>query len=257
MIADGDAALNLDTVAALSRSASTLLDAANSIDGAYVLEVSSPGVDRPLTSEKHFRRARGRKVELALTDGTDLTGRVGEVRDGALNLVVRGNRDWTISTIPLGKIVKAVVQVEFSNPPKRELELATADRARGDGGQNMNIDMGALHTIVAERGISFDDLLEDVKAAVLSAYRHTEGHQPDAHIDIDRKTGSVRVLARELDEDGNVLSEWEDTPEGFGRIAATTARQVMLQRLRDAENERTYGEFSTHEGEIVARRDPA
>ena len=116
----------------------------------------------------------------------------------------------------------------------------------------MNIDMGALHTIVAERGISFDDLLEDVKAAVLSAYRHTEGHQPDAHIDIDRKSGGVRVLARELDADGNVLSEWEDTPEGFGRIAATTARQVMLQRLRDAENERTYGEFSTHEGEIVA-----
>jgi N utilization substance protein A len=115
----------------------------------------------------------------------------------------------------------------------------------------MNIDMGALHTIVAERGISFDDLLEDVKAAVLSAYRHTEGHQPDAHIDIDRKSGSVRVLARQLDEDGNVLSEWEDTPEGFGRIAATTARQVMLQRLRDAENERTYGEFATHEGEIV------
>ena len=116
----------------------------------------------------------------------------------------------------------------------------------------MNIDMAALHAIVVERGISFDDLLEDVKAAVLSAYRHTEGHQPDAHIDIDRKSGSVRVLARELDEDGNVLSEWEDTPEGFGRIAATTARQVMLQRLRDAENERTYGEFSTHEGEIVA-----
>src|ERR1700760_1578483 len=116
----------------------------------------------------------------------------------------------------------------------------------------MNIDMGALHAIVVERGISFDDLLEDVKAAVLSAYRHTEGHQPEAHIEIDRKTGAVQVLARELEEDGNVLSEWEDTPEGFGRIAATTARQVMLQRLRDAENERTYGEFSTHEGEIVA-----
>ena len=47
------------------------------------------------------------------------------------------------------------------------------------------------------------------------------------------------MIARELDDDGNVLSEWEDTPEGFGRIAATTARQVILQRLRDAENERT------------------
>src|ERR1700754_3750303 len=78
----------------------------------------------------------------------------------------------------------------------------------------MNIDMAALHAIVVERGISFDDLLEDVKAAVLSAYRHTEGHQPDAHIDIDRKSGSVRVLARELDEDGKVVNEWEGTPGG-------------------------------------------
>jgi N utilization substance protein A len=62
----------------------------------------------------------------------------------------------------------------------------------------------------------------------------------------------VQVIARETDEDGNLISEWDDTPEGFGRIAATTARQVMLQRFRDAENERTFGEFSTREGEIVA-----
>ena len=59
-------------------------------------------------------------------------------------------------------------------------------------------------------------------------------------------------MARETDEDGNVIHEWDDTPEGFGRIAATTARQVILQRLRDAENEKNYGEFSTREGEIVA-----
>src|ERR1700757_3556409 len=116
----------------------------------------------------------------------------------------------------------------------------------------MNIDMAALHAIVVERGISFDDLLEDVKAAVLSAYRHSEGHQPDAHIEIDRKTGAVQVFAREIDDDGNILSEWDDTPEGFGRVAATTARQVMLQRLRDAENEKNYGEFSAREGDIVA-----
>ena len=48
-----------------------------------------------------------------------------------------------------------------------------------------------------------------------------------------------------------MLSEWDDTPEGFGRIAATTARQVILQRLRDAENEKNYGEFSAREGDIV------
>ena len=116
----------------------------------------------------------------------------------------------------------------------------------------MNIDMAALHAIEADKGISVDVVVETIKSALLTAYRHTEGHQPEAHIDIDRKTGVVRVIARETDEDGNVLSEWDDTPEGFGRIAATTARQVILQRLRDAENERNDGEFSTREGEIVA-----
>lgn len=116
----------------------------------------------------------------------------------------------------------------------------------------MNIDMAALHAIEVDRGISVNELLETIKSALLTAYRHTEGHQNDARIEIDRKTGVVRVIARETDEDDNVISEWDDTPEGFGRIAATTARQVMLQRFRDAENERTYGEFSTREGEIVA-----
>ncbi len=116
----------------------------------------------------------------------------------------------------------------------------------------MNIDMAALHAIEVDRGISVEELLETIKSALLTAYRHTEGHQPDARIDIDRKSGAVQVIARETDDDGNVISEWDDTPEGFGRVAATTARQVMLQRFRDAENERVFGEFSAREGDIVA-----
>src|SRR6202043_4208441 len=116
----------------------------------------------------------------------------------------------------------------------------------------MNIDMAALHAIEVDRGISVNELLETIKSALLTAYRHTQGHQMDARIEIDRKTGVVCVIARQTDEDGNVISEWDDTPEGFGRVAATTARQVMLQRLRDAENEKTYGEFSAREGDIVA-----
>ena len=115
----------------------------------------------------------------------------------------------------------------------------------------MNIDMAALHAIEADKGITVDVVVDTIKSALLTAYRHTEGHEADARIEIDRKTGVVQVLARETDEDGNVLNEWDDTPEGFGRIAATTARQVILQRLRDAENEKNYGEFSTREGEIV------
>jgi transcription termination/antitermination protein NusA len=116
----------------------------------------------------------------------------------------------------------------------------------------VNIDMGALHAIEVDRGIPVDELLETIKSALLTAYRHTEGHEAAARIDIDRKSGIVKVLARETDEDGNLVNEWDDTPEGFGRVAATTARQVMLQRFRDAENERMFGEFSAHEGDIVA-----
>ena len=131
VIADGDTALDLDTIAALSRSASSLLDAVKSIEGRYVLEVSSPGVDRPLTNEKHFRRARGRKIELALSDGTHVTGRVGEMRDDTLSLVVHDDRahDWTVRPVSLDEILKAVVQVDFSPPSERELELATVDRS--------------------------------------------------------------------------------------------------------------------------------
>src|SRR6202011_4176689 len=112
--------------------------------------------------------------------------------------------------------------------------------------------MAALHAIEADKGISVDVVVDTIKSALLTAYRHTEGHEADARIEIDRKTGVVKVMARETDDDGNVISEWDDTPEGFGRIAATTARQVILQRLRDAENEKNYGEFSAREGEIVA-----
>ncbi|WP_067849385.1 transcription termination factor NusA [Nocardia lijiangensis] len=115
----------------------------------------------------------------------------------------------------------------------------------------MNIEIEALRAIVADKGISIETVISAIESALLTAYRHTEGHQPNARIDINQKTGVVRVMARELDADGNVISEWDDTPEGFGRIAATTARQVVLQRLRDAENEKSFGEFSTHEGDIV------
>jgi ribosome maturation factor RimP len=123
VVADGDEPLDLDSIASLSRSASELLDG---IDTApYVLEVTSPGVDRPLTTEKHYRRARGRKVELTLSDGSQLTGRIGETHGGTVRLVVRegGKANFSVRELPLDGIAKAVVQVEFSPPNPRELEL--------------------------------------------------------------------------------------------------------------------------------------
>jgi ribosome maturation factor RimP len=124
VVADGDEPPDLDSIAALSRSASEVLDRVDSPP--YVLEVTSPGVDRPLTTEKHYRRARGRKVELTLSDGSQLTGRLGETSGGTVRLVVRegARANFSVRELPVDGIAKAVVQVEFSPPNQRELELA-------------------------------------------------------------------------------------------------------------------------------------
>lgn len=124
VVADGDEGVDLDSIAALSRSASAALDRIDTPP--YVLEVTSPGVDRPLTTEKHYRRARGRKVELTLSDGSQLIGRLGETRDGTVRLVVRegGRSNFSVRELPMEGITKAIVQVEFSPANQRELELA-------------------------------------------------------------------------------------------------------------------------------------
>ena len=80
----------------------------------------------------------------------------------------------------------------------------------------MNIDMAALHAIEADKGITVDVVVETIKSALLTAYRHTEGHEPDARIDIDRKTGVVKVIARQTDADGNVVKGADGEPEMIG-----------------------------------------
>ncbi|HTY73443.1 MAG TPA: transcription termination factor NusA [Actinomycetes bacterium] len=116
----------------------------------------------------------------------------------------------------------------------------------------MDVDMAALRALVREKEVSFDLLVEAIEQALLVAYHHTEGAAPRARVELDRTTGHVTVWARDVDDEGEVLGEHDDTPEGFGRIAATTAKNVILQRLRDAEDERTYGEYLGKEGDIVA-----
>jgi N utilization substance protein A len=71
-------------------------------------------------------------------------------------------------------------------------------------------------------------------------------------VEIDRQSGHVTVWAASLGPNGEAIGEYDDTPDGFGRIAATTARQVILQRLRDAEDELTFGEYAGREGDVVA-----
>jgi transcription termination/antitermination protein NusA len=116
----------------------------------------------------------------------------------------------------------------------------------------MDIDMAILRSLEREKEISFEILVEAIEQALLTAYHKTPGAQENARVELDRKSGHVTVYAAETDEEGNTLAEYDDTPEGFGRIAATTAKQIILQRLRDAEDDIKFGEFSGKEGDIIS-----
>ena len=100
-------------------------------------------------------------------------------------------------------------------------------------------------------------IIRAIEQALLVAYHRTEGAHRHARVELDRKTGHVVVWAREdaplpEGERGEPGPEFDDTPDGFGRIAASTARQVIVQRLRDVEDEQVLGEFRGREGDIVA-----
>lgn len=111
--------------------------------------------------------------------------------------------------------------------------------------------MEALENIEREKGISVEIMLEALANALVTAYKRMPDSAEEALVEIDVETGDIRVIAQELDEEGNVVREWDDTPSDFGRIAAQTAKQVILQRIRDAEREMKYEEYAGREGDIV------
>ncbi|WP_340539353.1 transcription termination factor NusA [Nocardioides sp. GXZ039] len=116
----------------------------------------------------------------------------------------------------------------------------------------MDIDLSILRVLEREKEIKFDVLVEAIEQALLTAYQKSPGAYEEARVELDRKTGHVTVFAAELDDDGQKVGEFDDTPDGFGRIAATTAKQIMMQRLRDAEDEIKFGEFSGKEGDLIS-----
>ena len=112
--------------------------------------------------------------------------------------------------------------------------------------------MSALRMLVQERDIPLERLMPAIEQALVLAYHKSPGALQHARAEVDSKTGRVSIMAKELDEAGTVIGEFDDTPKNFGRVAASTARQVIMQRIRDAEDDVVIGEFKSKEGELVS-----
>ncbi|MEV0946318.1 ribosome maturation factor RimP [Rhodococcus sp. NPDC049939] len=124
IMVDSDSGLQLDAVAQLSHKISDVFDSISDFgESPYTLEVTSPGIDRPLTHERHWRRARGRKARIDLADET-VVGRIGELDGESVSVVIGSRTGLDIRRVQIRDVQKAVVQVEFSKPDPRELELA-------------------------------------------------------------------------------------------------------------------------------------
>lgn len=118
VIVDSDAGVGLDDIAAVSRAVSLALDERDELmAGPYTLEVTSPGVDRPLTHPRHWRRNRLRLVRAALVAGGELIGRIGDCDDEGVTLLASGS----LRRVRYTELRRAVVEVEFRHPPATEL----------------------------------------------------------------------------------------------------------------------------------------
>ncbi len=113
--------------------------------------------------------------------------------------------------------------------------------------------MEAIEGLARERGVDVDTILDAFANALVAAYKRSPGAAEEARVTIDPESGEVIVYAQDVDEDGNVTDEWEDTPEGeaFGRIAAQSFKQVMQFRLREAKREQVFDMYEGREGDLV------
>ena len=117
----------------------------------------------------------------------------------------------------------------------------------------MDIDLQVLRLLEREKEIPFDELVLIIEAAILAAYyKHVSDHTKGPRAVLDRKTGHVQVFKPIFNEEGEQTGEEDVTPEGFGRVAAFAAKQVIAQRMREISDDSLLGEFKGKEGDIVA-----
>jgi ribosome maturation factor RimP len=135
VVVDGDGGISLDAVADVTRAVSDALDQSDVMGGQpYVLEVSSPGVDRPLTEPRHWHRATSRLVEVTLTDGSEVRGRVMAVDDDSAYLDLSGDRHGE-GRVRFVDVARAQVEVEFGRSAGPDAADESPDESTDESGE--------------------------------------------------------------------------------------------------------------------------
>ena len=251
VMVDRDGGVDLDAISAASERIQPALDTVDDL-GPYTLEVSSPGLERPLQRPEHFRRAVGETVSVKVRGADGEVHRLrGELvppptsaasQSTSATAIVREHADYD-------QIIQARTVFEWGAAPKPPKRRRRSNRRKSP--DELRHDGGAREHRAREGHLRRDHARG---ARERAASPRTSGCPTRPRKRSSRstcETGDIRVIAQELDEEGNVTREWDDTPDDFGRIAAQTAKQVILQRIREAEREMKYEEYAGREGDIV------
>ncbi len=238
---------DLEDLEQISRTTSTLLDDLVEEERWY-LEVSTPGLERALRTPRHYAGAVGTLVKVKTQPGTEGDRRIeGILEEGRPHR--RGGRRAPSRLRP-DRAGPDRVRMGARGNAQIAAQAARQEEHHVSPAGNPEI-FDALQMLAADKGISVDTLLEALANALVSAYKRMPGAAEEAYVTIDAESFEIRVYGQELDEDGNVVREWDDTPADFGRIAAQTAKQVLMQRVREAERDLKYEEYAGREGDIV------
>ncbi len=196
------------------------------------------------------------KGTLAAADGDGIELTTDEVPDGRIRLSysdmdrVRTVFGWGPTPPPGGK--SGAAKRARTGAAGKDHEDDREEEAGHHPMSKPNFEfLDALGQIARDKGIAVETLLDALANALVAAYKRRPDAAEEAVVTIDPESGEIRVYGQELDEDSNVIREWDDTPSDFGRIAAQTAKQVILQRIREVERDLKYVEYAGREGDIV------
>ena len=116
----------------------------------------------------------------------------------------------------------------------------------------MHVEMSALIALTTEKGIPLEQLIQGIEVGVLTAYNQTDEAKRHARAYLDRESGEISILVPQFNEIGEKIGDEPDMPEGFSRVATSTARQIIKLKMRETNDASIVGEFTANVGDVIS-----